>query len=116
MIHIYGARDSTEAQYVKGLLAAEGIEAVILGTALEGALGEIPYTPSALPTVWVNEADVPAAQRIIDEFRQGGPAKTDPQPKWTCPHCGEILEGQFTTCWKCGHNRPEAPDGTKALD
>jgi hypothetical protein len=62
----------------------------------------------------VNEADLPAAQLIIDEFRQGGPAKTHPQPSWTCPKCGEVLEGQFTTCWKCGYNLPEAVDETKA--
>jgi hypothetical protein len=108
MIQIYGARDGTEAEYVKGLLSGEGIEAVVLGAALEGALGEGLYTQSALPSVWVNEPDVPAAQRIVDEFQKGGPAKTDPKPNWTCPECGENLEGQFTTCWKCGYERPEA--------
>jgi len=113
MIQIYGARDNTEAEYVRGLLSTEGIKAVVLGSALEGALGDIPYAQSALPSVWVNESDLPAAQRIIDEFRQGGPAKTDPQPDWTCPKCGEVLEGQFTTCWKCGYSRPEAVDETK---
>lgn len=24
---------------------------------------------------------------------------------WRCPNCGELIEGQFTTCWKCGTDR-----------
>ena len=24
----------------------------------------------------------------------------DPQP-WTCPTCGETIEGQFAECWNC---------------
>jgi hypothetical protein len=28
------------------------------------------------------------------------------QPPWTCPLCGEKLENQFGSCWKCGANRP----------
>jgi hypothetical protein len=108
MIQVYGARDSMEAEYVKGLLSTEGITAVVLGEALDAARGDIPYSQSSLPSVWVNEADQPAAQRIVDEFKAGGPAKIRPQASWTCPHCGEMLEGQFTTCWKCGFNRPES--------
>lgn len=108
MIQIYGARDSIEAEYVKGLLAAEEITAIVLGAPLETIRGDIPYSPSSLPSVWVNEADVPVAQQIIAEFKQGGPANIHPQPNWTCPTCGEVLEGQFTTCWKCGYNRPDA--------
>ena len=110
MLQIYGARDSVEAEYVRGLLTSEGIAAVVLGTALEGARGDIPFAPAALPSVWVNEVDLAAARVIIDEFRKGGPANVHPQPQWTCPNCGETLEGQFTTCWKCGYNRPLASD------
>jgi hypothetical protein len=84
-----------------------------MGAALEGARGDIPYTQSALPSVWVNEPDLQAAQQIIEEFRKGGPANTHPQPNWTCPNCGEVLEGQFTTCWKCGYSRPEETDEPK---
>jgi len=116
MIQIYGARDSMEAEYVRGLLAGEGITAVVLGSALEAVRGDIPYSQSSLPSVWVNEPDVPAAQKIIEEFKKGGPATTHPQPNWKCPNCGEVLEGQFTTCWKCGYNRPESADATPAQE
>jgi hypothetical protein len=25
---------------------------------------------------------------------------------WTCPQCGERIEGQFGVCWQCGAERP----------
>lgn len=106
MQRIYGARDSTEAEFVKGLLEAEEIAAVVQGSALEAARGDIPFTDSSLPSVWVNEEDVARALPIIEEFRRGGPAGTEPKPAWICPNCGEKLEGQFTNCWKCGTEKP----------
>ena len=27
------------------------------------------------------------------------------EPAWTCPGCGERIEGQFTECWNCGRER-----------
>jgi hypothetical protein len=106
MTKIYGARDLVEAQFVKGLLEAEQIEAVVQGGPLQSVLGEIPINPESLPTIWVHEKDVDHARVVIDELHQGGPVKTSPRPSWTCPRCGEILEGQFTTCWNCGGERP----------
>jgi len=111
MQRIYGARDSTEAEFVRGLLEAEEIPAVVQGSALEGARGDIPFTAASLPSVWVNETDVERATQIVDEFRRGGPAATLPQVPWTCPNCGEMLEGQFTSCWKCGTEKPAAEPG-----
>ena len=102
MQRIYGARDSTEAEFVKSLLEAEEIQTVVQGSALEAARGDIPFTNASLPSVWVNEGDVERATQIVTEFRRGGPAAIHPQISWICPKCGEVLEGQFTTCWSCG--------------
>jgi hypothetical protein len=110
MQRIYGARDSTEAEFVRGLLEAEEITAVVQGSALEGARGDIPFTAASLPSVWVNESDVERAVQIVDEFRRGGPATTEKQITWKCPKCGEMLEGQFTSCWKCGTEKPAGGD------
>jgi hypothetical protein len=27
-------------------------------------------------------------------------------PSWNCDSCREVIEGQFTECWKCGKSRP----------
>jgi hypothetical protein len=106
MKRIYGARDSTEAEFVRSLLEAEEIQAVVQGSVLDAARGDIPFTQASLPSVWVNEVDLERATQIVDEFRRGGPAVTEPKASWTCPNCGEKLEGQFTTCWKCGTEMP----------
>jgi rubrerythrin len=26
-------------------------------------------------------------------------------PAWRCPSCGELVEGQFQACWKCGTSK-----------
>jgi hypothetical protein len=105
MERIYGARDPVEAEFVKGLLESEEIEAVIQGLPLQMALGDIPISPESLPSVWVNEPDVARARQIVDEMQRGGPAASVAGETWTCPRCGEVMEGQFTTCWKCGTER-----------
>jgi hypothetical protein len=105
MKRVYGARDLTEAHFVKGLMEAEEIAAIVQGGPLQIVLGEIPVTPESLPSVWVADDDIPHAMQIIDDLRKGGPAATNPEPDWTCPKCGEVSEGQFTTCWKCGAER-----------
>jgi hypothetical protein len=106
MIRVYGARDITEAQFVMGLLEAEEIQAVIQSGALQAVLGEVPVTPESLPSIWVNPADADRAMTIINELNKGGPAAIGAGPSWTCPKCGEVLEGQFTSCWHCGTERP----------
>jgi hypothetical protein len=107
MKRVYGARDLAEAYFVKGLLDAEEIPAVVQGGALQAVLGEVPVNPESLPSVWVNEQDVDRAMQIISEMKEGGPATIEPQSNWTCPKCGEVLEGQFSNCWKCGTERPK---------
>jgi hypothetical protein len=116
MMKVYGARDLAEAQFVKGLLEAEQISAVVQSGPLQALLGEIPVTPESLPSVWINEADVERARPILQEFEKGGPAAVSPQPSWTCPKCGEVLEGQFSQCWNCGTARPEQPSDQSADD
>jgi hypothetical protein len=64
----------------------------------------IPY-PGALfyPEVWVIEdAEFARACELRDAIIKSSPA---PESSWTCPSCGEKLEGQFGSCWKCGTNR-----------
>lgn len=106
MQRIYSARDTIEAEFVRALLEREDIRAVVQGGVLDAARGDIPYTGGALPSVWINEPDREQAEAIVEEYRRGGPAATQPQAAWTCPKCGEKLEGQFTTCWNCGTEKP----------
>jgi hypothetical protein len=117
MKHVYTGRDEMDANFVKGLLEQEGIEAVVQGQTLEATWGTLPLSAESLPSVWVtNDADEVRAAPIVERYRQVDLANANEprdvdrptQPAWTCPRCGEKLEEQFVQCWKCGTNRPAA--------
>ncbi len=100
---VHTARHPTEAHLIRGMLEAAGIRAEVKGDQLYGAFGELPV----LPTVWVLDDKLAAeADRLIIEFLRGTAARRYANQRWACPRCGEILEGQFTDCWKCGAARP----------
>jgi hypothetical protein len=64
----------------------------------------MPY-PGAVfqPEVWiVEEGDFAQATELRDAAIK---LPEVPQAAWTCPSCGEQLEGQFSSCWKCGATR-----------
>ncbi len=112
MKHVYTARDSMDAHFVKGLLQQEGIRAVVQGEALQETWGGVPIGSEGLPSVWVEDSDVAQAAPVIQKYQETDRANAEdtqthtPRPKWKCPNCGEMVESQFDRCWHCGHNRP----------
>jgi hypothetical protein len=63
---------------------------------------EVPVDPDTLPSVWVPESQAERAIRLV-ALTQGGASE---EGDWTCPQCGEDIEGQFTDCWQCGTAHP----------
>lgn len=97
MKKLYQAKDRIEAQLLKDYLATRRIATVTQGDYLSGAAGELPALQ--FPELWLlEERDYPLARRLVKEFFNAG-AESGP---WQCPRCGEISEGQFQLCWKCG--------------
>jgi hypothetical protein len=88
-----------EAAHIRNVLEAAGIPAEVRNDRLWGALGEIPLQ-EAWPQVWVEPRDAERARALLRQLERG-PVR----PAWTCPKCGESLEGQFTACWSCGSER-----------
>ncbi len=64
--------------------------------------GEIPPT-IAWPELWVmDDSQFARAQQCIQaELIK----RSDVKNAWQCPECQEKLEGQFESCWNCGHLR-----------
>jgi hypothetical protein len=102
---VYEARDPAEAELVNGLLEAEGIAGTVQQGALEAIFGEMAGNSETLPSVWVRESDVDNARRIIEQFKRAGLPVDSARSNWTCPGCGEKLEAQFSSCWKCNTER-----------
>jgi hypothetical protein len=106
MIKIFVARHPTEAHLVKGLLGTEGIVAEVQGEELYGARGAVPISEDTLPSVWVDEASAETALAIIESYANRNAATDTLDQPWRCPACGEQVESQFESCWKCGADRP----------
>jgi hypothetical protein len=94
-----------DAQRLKAALDAAGIATMIKNEYVFGALGQVPLK-ELMPQLWVlDDADLDAARRVLEDV-------VDPVPSdaasWRCGVCGERLEAQFDVCWQCGAERPGA--------
>ena len=101
---LYSSLKLLEVHHLKNLLEAEGIRCQIRNELLSRLAGEIPFTECA-PELWLlDERDFDRARRIVADFGKAPVVG----PPWQCPYCGEMLEGQFSACWHCGAQRPNA--------
>jgi hypothetical protein len=83
-----------------GSLGQAGIAATVQRYYLGAAAGELP-PDQCLPEVWVlDDAQEAQARAILSDL-----ART-PQRRWQC-HCGELVEGGFEQCWRCGRMMPD---------
>ncbi len=82
-----------------GALRHAGIAAAVQRYYLGAAAGELP-PDQCLPEVWViddgQEAEALALLRDLSSV---------PQRRWLC-QCGELVEGGFEQCWRCGQMMP----------
>jgi hypothetical protein len=87
-----------DVDVLKGMLMQEGIacEVTNYNAPIPGA--------EFYPKLWVEESDFPKASAVLATFRSTPSRQSGP---WKCPACGEQMEGQFTSCWKCGRIREE---------
>jgi hypothetical protein len=99
MKRLIASANSAELGLLKSRLEAEGIPCHIRN---EQTSQVIPTTAFAAELCVLDEADYPRAVELCEAWRRTPP---EFQRSWTCPNCGEELEGQFSTCWKCGTGR-----------
>jgi hypothetical protein len=109
MVKVYTTPDPTDLAHVQGLLQQAGIQTCVMNESTSVATGDIPFQHAA-PELWVtNPADAPRAREIIEAYEARREAQPPQQPPWKCPHCGEMIEAQFSECWKCGTAREDNP-------
>jgi hypothetical protein len=96
MKRVFRAASLLQVAHARNLLISAGIDSELRNQYLAGALGDLPMLET-WPQLWVEDAQEGAALRALARASaapQGSP--------WTCPQCGEELEAQFTSCWRCG--------------
>ena len=105
------AGNISEADLIKNILEANGIKSYLedenLGT-------WVPYMASpggaGAVKIAVAESDVGKAKAIVKEMssRESNARQQSREESWTCPSCGEVVEGQFAQCWNCQAMRPDS--------
>lgn len=104
MKRVYRAAHLLEAELVKDLLLDAGISAHVHGALLTGAMGELPVDTT--PEVWIEDDDrYQSARAVVAEYEARLRAEQIRAP-WTCPRCGETVDGELDLCWSCGEARP----------
>ena len=106
MKRVYIACHVTDAHLLRGLLEAEGIDAIVRGQHLFTVRGRVPIASDTLPSVWiVDDEDFDRARQLCADYASRQPTP-GPIGIWICPKCEEAIEDQFTQCWNCGGSRP----------
>ena len=75
MKKILDAKNTIEANLIKGLLQQQGIESYISGEYLQGGIGELP--PIGIVQIQVDDDDAARAQQIIQAWEAGDYAIED---------------------------------------
>ncbi len=102
MKRVHTSQDALLLNHLRNLLETDGIHCLVKNEFLMGGAGDIPVLDT-WPELWVEDSDYARAVAIIDTaLKQPLPAFST----WSCPGCGERIEGQFDTCWRCGAARP----------
>lgn len=95
-VTIYKAESTLEANIIKGLILASGIECKIAGEMLQGAIGEIPFEQTQV-SVQVYVIKERHARQILVNYQQ----VKQSAPDWVCPNCNEHNGSTFDFCWSC---------------
>ncbi len=86
------------------LLRQGGFDVSVQRAYASSIAGEIP-PDQALPEVWIaDDEQLDAARALLHQLRH------PPFRRWVCGGCGELVEGPFTQCWKCGTDLREPPN------
>jgi len=96
MKRVYRAASLIQVAHARNVLIAAGIASELRNQYLAGAMGELPMMET-WPQLYVDDVDEARALRALE--RAAAPVAGSP---WVCESCGEQLEPQFTTCWRCG--------------
>jgi rubrerythrin len=88
---------------MQAALESEGIPCQMRNELTAGLSPEIPLSES-MPELWIVEDDMlHRALQVIEAIKS---APSTEGGSWTCPECGEVLEPQFSSCWKCDAPKP----------
>jgi putative signal transducing protein len=96
MKRVFRAATLLQVAHARNVLLTAGIASELRNQYLAGALGDLPMLET-WPQLLVEDEDEQAALRALARA-----AAAPTGSNWVCEECGEVLEPQFTSCWRCG--------------
>jgi hypothetical protein len=93
---VYSAQNISLLSIYQNILEGHGIRCWLKNQFLSAGVGDLPPI-ECWPQLCVDNADYEEAKRIVEEAMSH-----KVMTPWTCDSCGEVIEGQFSECWKCG--------------
>ncbi|MDI4637306.1 MULTISPECIES: DUF2007 domain-containing protein [Halomonadaceae] len=100
-VRVFAYPNALLVSHVHNVLESAGVRAELRNLTLGGGAGELPLGECE-PEVWVAPHNAARARTLVREALEG---PGEARPDWSCPGCGEHLEGVFETCWACGTHR-----------
>ena len=103
MKKFFSSPDSPEIGLLRSMLDEAGIPCEVRNDHVSAAMPWAPFYPE----LWLlNDDDYPRAGELLAAWKRPSASGAS---SWTCSRCGEVLEGPFASCWKCGANREAEP-------
>ena len=100
MLKVFSAQNSFEVHNLKNALESQGVKCEIRGEHLRTGIGDLPPI-ECWAELWIVEDSMKeTAERIIASGR------ARQMNAWTCPGCGESVDGQLGQCWNCQADCP----------
>ncbi|HKI63946.1 MAG TPA: DUF2007 domain-containing protein [Burkholderiales bacterium] len=99
MKRIFSSWNLAAVHHARNLLEVEGIRARVRNEVISSGIGQLPPIECQIELWVVNDADAERAERIL---KHGTLRPEERGRVWRCESCGEVSEGQFTQCWRCG--------------
>lgn len=96
MKRVFRAASLIHVAHARNVLLMAGIHSELRNQYLAGALGDLPMLET-WPQLYVEDEDEHIALRALARA-----ASAPAGASWICAECGEALEPQFTSCWRCG--------------
>jgi Putative prokaryotic signal transducing protein len=91
--------ENAELELLKNMLEEAGIRCALMNQEISQTLPLAPFHVQ----LWVeNDDDVPRAQELCHAWLNPPPGA---KGAWACANCGQGLQGQFDSCWRCGTTR-----------
>lgn len=109
VLEVYSADDMMDAEFIRHVLAEQGIQAKIVGANLQTIYGGLPIQ-FEVPRVWVCSEDFTLAKTLVDEAKTEQLRRAALRKEWNCSNCGETNTADFEICWSCQQEDVAQPE------